>query len=370
MQAQCIASPVGAIDLSNRPRPRCLTGTAGLLVLWPGLTLAQVTGASAVPSAASAVGAHCETIVVELSKSLAWPAVAVLVGLAFWKPLSLFLTSMGGRINKLSAFKVEIELASAKSLPATSLLDEIKSETYHAPMGDSSGQMLEQVQSTTPADYTLIELGRGREWLSTRLFIAAVMMQRMRGVQAIVFVEACETTERRFVAVVDAGRLRWILVQRYPWLEGALVSAMAQLYQYPAEDPRTTQQQRITTDTGALEPWQAQQFVRYFLEAVQTRDEAARASLEPPDGWLRFRNYDERAEWLDRKLLDSLLPGNTFEACIQPRYDDSRAKKSRALLRCRAPFVALLGDDGRFLRLLNRQKHLEELAWAHGDEPA
>jgi hypothetical protein len=352
-----------------RLRPGIFTGAIASLGVCPSLTMAQATAASAVSAAASGVDAQCQSIAVELSRSLAWPAVAVLVGLAFWKPLSLFLTSLGGRISKLSAFKVEIELASAKSPPATPLLDEIKSETYHAPMVDSSRQMLEQVQSTAPADYTLIELGHGREWLSTRLFIAAVMMQRMRGVQAIVFVEACETTERRFVAVVGAGRLRWILAQRYPWLEGALVSAMAQVYQYPIEDPRTTQQQRITTDTGALEPWQAQQFVRNFLNAVQTRDAAARASPEPPKGWLRFQDYDERAEWLDRRLLHALLPEDAFQACIQPRYDDSRAKKSRALLRCRAPFVALLGDDGRFLRLLNRQKHLEELAWALGDEP-
>lgn len=57
-------------------------------------------------------------------------------------------------------------------------------------------------------------------------------------------------------------------------------------------------------------------------------------------GWLCFQNYDGGAEWLDRRLLDSLLPKDGFEACIQPRCDDSRC-----------------------LRLLNRQEHLESLAW-------
>lgn len=160
-----------------------------------------------------------------------------------------------------------------------------------------------------------------------------------------------------------------MLAQRYPWLDSALVRAMAQIYQNPMDDPRTTRQQRITTDTGALEPWQAQQLVHFFLEAVQIRDTGARATPEPALGWLRFKEYDERAEWLDRRLLESLVPGDALQACIRPRDDDSRAKKSRTLLRCRAPFVALLGEDGRFLRLLNRQKYLEELAWSLSDEP-
>lgn len=345
-----------------------------LFLLWPGLVLAQAAPAAVIPasvaSAASSLGSPpWSALTVELSKSLAWPVVVLLVGLAFWRPLSSFINSLGGRISKVSVFKVELELASAKAPPATPLLDEIKSETYQAPVGDSSRQMLEQVQSTVPADYTLIELGRGRDWLTTRLFIATVTMERMRGVQAFVFVEASETTERRFVAVVGARRLRWILAQRYPWLDSALVRAMAQIYQSPMDDPRTTLNRRITTDTGALEPWQAQQVVRFFLDAVQVRDPAARAAPEPLPGWLRFKDYDERAEWMDRRLLQSLVPGDAFQACIRPGYDDSRAKKSRALLRCREPFVALLGDDGRFLRLLNRQKYLEELAWSMSDEP-
>ena len=338
------------------------------LLLSPGLLLAQVAPTPLAPasSAASGVTAQCGTIAVELTKVLAWPVVVLLVGLAFWKPLSSFIGSLGGRLSKLSILKVEIELASAKAPPSTPLLDEIKSETYQAPMGDSSRQMLEQVQSTVPADYTLIEMGRGREWLTTRLFIATVTMERMRGVQAFVFVEASESSERRFVAVVGTRRLRWILAQRYPWLESALVHAMAKVY---PDDPRTTLIQRISTDTGALEPWHAQQLVHYFLDAIQERDAVPRASPEPMPGWVRFKDYDERAEWMDRRLLQTLAPGDAFQASIQPRYDDSRAKKARALLRCRAPFVALLGEDGRFLRLLNRQKFLEELAWSMSDEP-
>ena len=141
--------------MNSRPRPGLLAWVSALLMFWTGQALAQsaltaVVSASAA-SAASGVSGSYGALAVELSKSLAWPAVALLIGLAFWKPLSSFISSLGGRVSKLSVFKVEIELASAKAPPTTPLLDEIKSETYQAPMGDSSRQMLEQVQSTLPA---------------------------------------------------------------------------------------------------------------------------------------------------------------------------------------------------------------------------
>lgn len=120
------------------------------------------------------------------------------------------------------------------------------------------------------------------------------------------------------------------------------------------------------TDNGALEPEAAELLVRNFLAELQLRG----APIQPQRAtWTSLGTYEERAEWVTRALLDGLLPAEEFGAQIIPRPDDSREKKSRALLRCRAPFVALLSEDRRFLRLLNRQKYLEEVAAALGEEP-
>jgi hypothetical protein len=66
--------------------------------------------------------------------------------------------------------------------------------------------MLEQVQSGTPADYAVIALGDGREWITSRLYVALIMTQRMRGVQVFVFAEHAATTEKRLVS--DTARRR------------------------------------------------------------------------------------------------------------------------------------------------------------------
>jgi hypothetical protein len=110
------------------------------------------------------------------------------------------------------------------------------------------------------ADFSLVALGIGEEWLTSRLFIAAVMMERMRDVKVFVFVDRSPTTERRFVAVASVRHLRWALARRYPWLEGAWVKALESTT-FSGVDPRTLPmtQSVIMSDTGALEPWQARQ---------------------------------------------------------------------------------------------------------------
>ena len=74
--------------------------------------------------------------------------------------------------------------------------------------------MLEQVQSGTPADFATIALGSGEAWLTSRLYIAAVMMERMRGTQVFVFGERAPFTERRLVAVASVRQVRWALARR------------------------------------------------------------------------------------------------------------------------------------------------------------
>ena len=90
--------------------------------------------------------------------------------------------------------------------------------------------MLEQAQSTLPADFAVINLGSGQEWITSRLFIAAVMLERMRGVKVFVFLESTPGTTRRFVAVAPLSLVRWSLAQRFPWLEAAWVRAYLSVF--------------------------------------------------------------------------------------------------------------------------------------------
>jgi hypothetical protein len=321
---------------------------------------------------------------IELAKALAWPVVALLIATLFRRPISAFMSVIGRRITKFSIFKLEIELPPATAATITPLLDDIRNATTPAEINDSSRMMLEQVQSAMPADYATIALGEGDAWLTSRLYIAAVMMERMRGMQAFVFVEHAPYTERRLVAVASARQLRWALARRYPWLEAAFLRANLLAFPpavpaaaptIPAEafwppDPRTLMlpQPIITSDTGGFEPYQARVIVSSFIDSLQQNTRPA-----PParsEEWVELRSTTfERGRYVTRELLTSLLPLSAFSAWSKALRDSSRGRRTRAVLRRPTDFVALVEDDHQFTRLANRRALLEDIAAVLGEEP-
>jgi hypothetical protein len=349
-------------------------------------TVAQTAPPAAAPvgSPTAPVGSPAAPVgspAVELVKTLAWPIVVLLIAVGFRKSIGLFLSALGSRITKLSVFKVELELVPATAATTYPLLDDIRTATNSAMISDSSRTMLEQVQSSNPADFAVVALGDGKEWLTSRLYIAAVMLERMRGVKVFVFVESAPNTERRLVAVASVRQLRWALARRYPWLEAALVRAQLSLFPpiippdaaaLPAgaewlADPRTLSmpQPAIMSDTGALDPFWARQTVSKFIDLLQDQP--------PPssDEWVTLGNktIQERADWVTRELLLSLLQQEAFTAWMPALRDAPRAQRTRAVLRRPAEFVALVDDDREFVRLANRLALLEEIAASLGEEP-
>ena len=339
---------------------------AATALLAPLCCVAQVLAGAPAASAPIAVTYSGVGALVELSKSLAWPLVALIVAVWFREPIGDFIGDIGGRISKLSVFSLQFELAAAKSSTTTPLLDDIRAATSSAQVSDSSRMMLEQAQSTEPADFSLIALGQGDEWLTSRLFIAAVMMERMRGVKVFVFVERTPNAERQFVAVADVRHVRWALARRFPWLQAAFANAEAS----QAENPQITTTVKTISDTGAMEPWMARQLVSSFIAALQRPaiTPVARPAQASGD-WVPLGHAEERASWVTRRLLAELLPESAFAASAKALSDESRARRSRALLRCPMPFVALVDDRCEFLRLVNRWAYLEDVAASLGEEP-
>jgi len=356
------ANPIGSIVIAAVGiLVSCSSSAQGVQpsAIAPSASAASSAAALALP-AYSAVAAA-----VELTRALAWPLVALLVAVWFRGPIGDFISGIGGRINKVSVFNFQFELSAARPTATTPLLDDIRAATNSAEVSDSTRMMLEQAQSTEPADFSLISLGHGEEWLTSRLFIAAVMMERMRGVKVFVFVERGPAGERQFVAVANVRQLRWALARRFPWLQDAFVRAEA----LQAADPQTTTLVRTTSDAGGMEPYQARQLVGNFISALQRPVGAPVPASTARVDWIQLGHAEERACWVTRALLANLLPEGAFASSAKAFSDESRARRSRALLRCAAPFVAQVDERHEFLRLVNRQAYLEDVATSLGEEP-
>lgn len=334
----------------------CVVGTT--LVLWTWSAHAQ-----AAPTAPSSLVTSADPLV-ELVKAVAWPAATLILAALFFKPVSAFLGGIANRITKLSVFKVEFEVspgATAKSVP---LFDVIRDATTAAQISDSTQGLMAQLGSATPADFATVYLGQGGEWITSRLFIAATMIKRMRGVRAIVFLEASPGEPRRFVAVMQIDELLLLMGQRYPWFEAAWGRALSQL------EPRAMTVNLWERETsGAFTPNGAQMVVRAFIDLLQKTNEPTEPNekhsewmpLEPP-------TY-ERASRVTTELLRELLPVEAFRASMDVQLDASGEARGRALLRRRGDFIAVLGRNDEFLSLTDRRAFLEEVASVASEAP-
>ena len=299
---------------------------------------------------------------VEALKAVAWPVAALLLAGTLRAPFGRFLEAIGPRITKLSAFRIELELEAGARPTSALLLDEIRAVAGPAPVADSSAALNIAIQDTTPADYALIIIGEGREWLTSRLFIAASLMERMRGVRCFVFVESRGDVNRRFLALAPSSAVRWRLATRYPWLEVAYTAAAASAMTAAvgAAGPQSILESRrvILSDQGTLEPSAAEALVLNFITSLQLWVPPA-----DPSTWTGFDNGKwERAQWVTHDLLRELLPEAAFDQWIREDRDGDRTKRAKPVLNREGEFVAIVDDEKRFKRLISRGAILEELA--------
>ena len=138
----------------------------------------------------------------ELIKALVWPLVLLIGLILFRKAIGQFLQGISQRVKKFSAFHIELELSEAKEVRGLSL-DEIK-RVEGMNVGDSGAQIFAQLQDQSQAEYIVINLGDGEEWLSSRLLIVAALFERMRGAQGMVFLEGTGANAGRFVDPADS----------------------------------------------------------------------------------------------------------------------------------------------------------------------
>ena len=308
-------------------------------------------------------------VIARVAALATWPVVVLVVLLVYRRPMGLFLAGLGARVTKLSVFKVQLELAAAEVSAPSVVLNELR-DTTQAAISDSSMALYAQVQDTSPADFAVIDLGVGDEWITSRLYIAAALLERMRGLRAIVFVESRGALPGYLLAVAPAAIVRWSLAGRYPWLELAYAQAIMQAMQEAGQlDPKTFApgDSLVTTDHGTLGGARATTVTRAFLSSIQ--DWTANPAPSRTDEWVQLNGYRERAEWVTVALLRDLLPAEHFDQQMPEMRDDPQAKRVRAVLRRRGPFVALVDPDGRFKRLVDRGALLEEAAAQLGEEP-
>ena len=305
--------------------------------------------------------------------SLIWPVVALLLAGLFRKEIAALLGGRGARIKSVSFAGFSLELADGGAAPmyaAKTDIDFRSAGTQHDVNDSNLRSFLEQIGSRERMPYAVVDLGGGREWLTSRLFVLAVIMKRMRGMRAVVFVESRDAKPRSFLGVVRAEHIRWRLARWYPHFEAALVLGEQRAWGGPVP-PAALQgaqlRQRIDNDEGRFQsPDGAAELLRGFLAALQQ-------NVPPPqqdrENWQELATPGaitfEYSQWLTSDLADrlfgELMQRNAIEQRDLAKLDD--AGRMRLLAEHTGEWIAVLRDR-EFQGLIDREKSLEAIVRA------
>jgi hypothetical protein len=127
--------------------------------------------------------------------------------------------------------------------------------------------LVKQFGDYSPLDYAIIDLGLGKSWITSRLYIFALMLQRMRGLRYFVFVTTTPEVRRRFVGIIEASNVRWVLAGLYPQLEEAFGKAYANL--------GSTENYQAVTRNGALKAPVALTLVTKYLVEIRVGEKGS-----------------------------------------------------------------------------------------------
>lgn len=222
----------------------------------------------------------------------------------------------------------------------------------HNLFGDSSTVLEEQIKVQSVEDYAIFDLGEGDKWLSSRIYLFTKILQRMRGIKYIVFVDSYQGTAKHFVGIVESSKVEYTFAMRYQWFEPAFSNAFCQAYspnQYPPSN------KLIKSTYGLLDQSFVIQVIKGFIQNIQKPP-----NEKPPNKeWIKIDKTKawEHAEFLDSVKVQEILYEVIYTAFVDVLNikDRSKTDQIKLILRFKEPIVALVDQKQRFQKLIDRQ---------------
>lgn len=293
---------------------------------------------------------------IDLIGTLAWPILVLIGLLLLHKPLGAFLTDIGKRASEISVGVFSLKLPTIAEAPIGGDVVAFKAMEGSQVANDSAKTTLfKEFRTPGYRQFLVIKLGSGYEWLSSRLFIFALMLQRMKGIRAVVFVEyvssAAGSSDMHYVGVSTPEQIRWGLAKAQPWLEFAYAAAYSGYIASFAVPGATL----ITSSSGALEANLAENVVRGFV-----RNLLWTAPGKPVgEDWIQLGTGFEHTTWVDSSFVRGILGDNLWTDTVSS--DRADPDKVKLLLRKRWPYAAVVQPNGDFVSLVDRIKLLQEM---------
>jgi hypothetical protein len=310
-----------------------------------------------------------DSIVITFIGKVLWPLVAVIALLLFRRPLIRLASEIGLRTKKVSfkGLSFELEtlplLQTSWSVHAGTKTEDVRRLTSSEIFDSYSQSLFDHLVKPGDSDYAIVDLDTGEEWLTSRLYIFAIVLGEVSRLKALVFLETVMGVRRRFLGVTTPLEVRISLARAYPWLEQAFAHAYTSQAQPLGQD--LNGQSTLSATSNILSTDQSNavmMLVRQFVDNIQRKTEPPileKASYSDfqttnPSNLTEMVTLWERGEFIDGKKLERDLAGVLQYFWFTDSPDLSQRARIDGILRRKGRFIALVDEDRRFTGLVDR----------------
>src|SRR5579863_9497511 len=116
---------------------------------------------------------HLPEAILGFAATAMWGFLVLIVLIVLREPIAKFLSSVGGRLSKISVAGIELELATAPNAELSKDASSFGGMDPQQLANSSTSQTLVDALygPIIPDSYAVIDLGIGKSWLTSRLFI-------------------------------------------------------------------------------------------------------------------------------------------------------------------------------------------------------
>jgi hypothetical protein len=288
--------------------------------------------------------------IVDLIRAVAWPVVVLVGFLLFRRELP----KLAQRVRSVSISQVSVEFTVQEFRPPpgmSSVVEVLQDLPGRNFKNDSILDLVKELQEERAAEYVVIDLSS--KWFTSRLFLYADLLDRVRRLPCMVFVETSDNISRRFIGIATPKDVCQALVEKEDWLADDYKAAYMEVNVGPTFDPEMA---KLVA-------------VKFRAELQEGRDDINEDDPEELAEWSVVAGRDEHTTQVTVKALRQMLGPRlrTTDYILDSPDLSEEERRRRVVLRGHGdgawvPFIAALDEERSFVRLLNRARLLEAVA--------
>ncbi|MBI0397450.1 hypothetical protein [Cyclobacterium marinum] len=306
-----------------------------------------------------------------LASAILYPLVILIVFILFRKEIPLLIKSLTGRLTGLSFAGISLDLAKAEEFSPNWLAQgalDLRQKAQAANVNDSTaGNFRSILETKDDVDYVIVNLGRGKEWLASRLYIMAIIFENRKGIKGIVFLESTKNTRKKYIGWAEPEKVRWALANQFPWFEKAYSEAYGIILDQGAKIINS--EGRLGNSYDPNSSGYSITLLENFLKKIQSPPENPPLPEEEiewvnlPSDPLNPTHTKEHTCWLNGQSLENTLAEVLITENIKPSSQSSEAidKQVKMALISSQKFIAVVNEEKQFSFLVKREKILEQL---------